>query len=85
MTDHLTTYFSRNSKPEQSWLGYIHLKEVGRLNMAFFGSTEDEVKAKMKEFYAKDKAERDANRARREENRKAAAERAAKKKVDAAS
>lgn len=75
MTDKLITYFSKNAPTGQEWLGYIHMIE-GRLNMAFFASTEEEVKKKMREFWAKDKAERDANRAKR----KAAAEaRAAKK------
>lgn len=80
MTDSMVTYQSRNSKPEHAWLGYIHT-EAGRLNMAFFGSTEDGVKAEMKIFWAKDKAIREENRKKRAE---AAETRAAKKQSEAA-
>ena len=78
MTDTLVTYHSLNSRPEHQWLGYINFNGK-RLNVTFFGETEDDVKAKMKEFYAKDKTVRDANRARRARQKEAAVARADRK------
>lgn len=83
MSDRLITYRSLNSAPEHQWLGYIHT-EAGRLNMAFFGETEEAVKAEMRKFWAKDKEVRDANRKRRDEVKAAAAAKAAKKQDEAA-
>lgn len=79
MTDTLVTYQSKNSKPEHAWLGFIHLGG-NRLDITFFGPTEEGVKAKMKEFYAKDKEVREANRAKKA----AAAEAKAAKTSEAA-
>lgn len=83
MSDRLITYRSLNSAPEHQWLGYIHT-EAGRLNMAFFGETEEAVKAEMRKFWAKDKAEREANRRKRDAAKAAAADKAAMKKGEAA-
>lgn len=82
MTDTLVTYHSINSRPEHQWQGYIHL-DGRRLDVSFFGETEEQVKEKMRAFYAKDKQVRDANRARKEAQRIAAAARAEKKKENA--
>jgi hypothetical protein len=79
----MLTYRSQNASPDRQWLGYIYFYDTGRLAVTFFGSAEDEVKAKMREFYAKDKAVRDANRKRREEQRVAASKRAKRKTEEA--
>lgn len=83
MTDKMITYRSANAPANQEWLGYIHT-EAGRLNMAFFAATEDEVKEEMREFWAKDKAEREENRKKKEDARIAAEAKAAAKKAEAA-
>lgn len=71
MTDRMFTYHSNNAPVDQSWLGYI-VMGAKRLNISFTGSTEDEVKQKMREFWAKDKEKRDANRAHRAKARERA-------------
>lgn len=68
MTDKMVTYFSKNAPTGREWMGFIYL-DGNRLDIYFTAPTEEEVKAKMKEFYAKDKAVRDANRAKAEENK----------------
>jgi hypothetical protein len=78
MSDKLVTYHSVNSPPHLQWLGYIWAEE-GKLNISFMGPTEEFVKEKMREFWAKDKAVRDANRQKKEEQRRKAA---AKKEED---
>ena len=68
MADKLVTYFSRNSPAGKEWMGFIYFDEK-RLNIYFTAPTEDDVKTKMKEFYAQDKEKRDANRAKKAEAR----------------
>lgn len=70
MTDSMCTWFSRNSPADQQWLGYVYL-DGNRLPITCFGTTEEGVKKKMRELYAKDKAVRDANRAKRAANKAA--------------
>lgn len=74
MADTMVTYHSLNSPVGKEWLGFIYL-EGKHLNVYFTASDEETVKAKMREFYAKDKAARDSARARRDENKRKQAER----------
>ncbi|MCW5720749.1 MAG: hypothetical protein KIS86_06365 [Devosia sp.] len=74
MVDSMCTWHSKNSPVHQQWLGYVYLDGT-RLPIACFGTTEDEVKNKMRGLYAEDKEIRDENRRKRE----AAAEARAKK------
>lgn len=68
MADTLCTYFSKNSPAGKEWMGFISF-DGNRLDISFTASTEEEVKQKMRDFYAKDKAVRDANRAKAAENK----------------
>lgn len=83
MTDTLVTYHSTNSPADKQWLGYIWT-EAGKLDISFFAPTEEEVKDRMREFWAKDREVRDANRKKKEEAKIAAAAKAEKKQSEAA-
>lgn len=55
MSAHIHTYVSRNAPPEEAWLAYI--EKGGRtIGVRFTGATEDEVKAKVRAFYAEEQA-----------------------------
>jgi hypothetical protein len=56
MKDMMTTYHCANAQPERQWLGRVDIKGIGSRAIAFLGSTEEEVKAKMREFYTGEKA-----------------------------
>ena len=66
MADTLHTWSSRNAPPGHEWMGFIYINGK-RLNIIFTASTEEELKAKMREEWAKEKEVREANRARRAE------------------
>lgn len=66
MSDTIATYRSLNAPEAHAWVGFIYINGK-RLNIIFTADSEEEVKAKIKEFWARDKAKRDANRAKRAE------------------
>lgn len=63
MTARIVTYFSRNSDPDQQWMGFIETHK-GRLGIWFPGATEEEAKAKVRDFWAKEQEKREAAEAR---------------------
>lgn len=54
MTARIITYFSRNADPKQQWMGFIETSK-GRLGIWFPGETEEEVKQKVRNFWATEK------------------------------
>lgn len=63
MSARIITYHSLNSELDQQWMGFIETHK-GRLGIWFPGATEDEVKAKVRAFWAKEREKREASEAR---------------------
>lgn len=72
MSNRIVTYFSKNSKPEHQWMGFVETID-GRLGIWFPASTEEEAKSKVKAFWAREKAKRPTARAKAVPRRNAAA------------
>ena len=78
MADQIWVYHSKDAPPDKQWLSYLAF-DGHRMPISCHGPTEDVVRQKARDLYAIDKAEREANRKRREEV-KAAAEKRKKDK-----
>lgn len=72
------TFHSVNSAPGKEWLAYLILP-AGRLPLAFFAASEIEARTDAQAEWDKHAAEREANHRNREEGKRKAAEKRARK------
>lgn len=63
MTARIITYHSRNSDPNQQWMGFVEINK-NRLGIWFPAPTEEEAKAKVRAFWKKEQEKKEAAAAR---------------------
>lgn len=79
----IETYHSENAPEHRRWIAFVVTTNV-HLPVRFQGRTEDEARAQAQAEWDRHEVKREANRARREESRRKAAEARARKDGKAA-